>query len=685
MSYTRQYPLNITPDGDDIETVIDKVDNEFNSIIGELNSIGVLQLFSTKRQSVLYGPTDDNGNPNYLSANGFQVSIDGSNKPLYLAFANGFNDNGTVDFLDKISSVVSNAWTLPANQTCYLYVDKDADTGLLSYGYSLLTDLYQDVEPTSPTLDQHWFNTIEMKMYRWNGSTWEEKLRLFICKAICNLDSLSLSIYKFISNVPFKSNLAQKIVKKDNLDDDLQTFLSDVVTKDELDNDVQALLSVSDVNMPGLSNFIMNGMKLIPVTDLSLSVDVGRALIGEKVHNLTAQQSVALSARMAALIYAQKSADSDVPTIGKVEAADPVTFVDNNTVALWKFNQTAAGTHIPNSAAGISSIAVANDLVPSGGLTSVDGWNDYAIKGDGNTGYYTLSNTTGIPAYASPFHLQVFIPNFTGGVTQCFYHDGVRKVATDASNNLLIGGVNTRYTLENGKAYLIDFKGAGGTTNGNVSVNGFNVYTGAIVANATVVAPKILANTSNTEKSPSTIAYVHLSNIQKSDVTISQMANKLLLPNFYTDTDGTRKSITSVLPADSISLGFVRTNSTAVITKNDTDFMFGRREKAVGGNRKAFLGWKYFSGQTTLTWTNPFGTRKIKTYYTWSQDANGTNESDIVQCFYYGSSQYGIESTNTCTDGITITTASYGAASFNGVFQTSGYIGCYAEVLEDDN
>lgn len=206
MAYTRQYPLNITPDGDSVEDAITKLDEEFGGIIGNINDTGVLQLFGTKRQSVLTGLVDSSGNPNFLTASGLQVSIDGSSKPIYLAFANGFNDKGTIDLLDKISSVVSSAWTLPANQTLYLYVDKDISTGILSYGYSSLIDLYQSYAPSSPTLDQHWFNTAEMKMYRWNGSAWEIKQRVFVAKGVTGASTITLSIYPFGSQIPLQNN-----------------------------------------------------------------------------------------------------------------------------------------------------------------------------------------------------------------------------------------------------------------------------------------------------------------------------------------------------------------------------------------------------------------------------------------------------------------------------------------------
>ncbi len=144
------------------------------------------------------------------------------------------------------------------------------------------------------------------------------------------------------------------------------------------------------------------------------------------------------------------------------------------------------------------------------------------------------------------------------------------------------------------------------------------------------------------------------------------------------------KDIRFVLPADAISLGTVQTDSVRV-TNCSTDYKTGRREGATGGNRRAFLGFKYFNGSVILKWdNNPFGTRKIKTYFTWAQTAGGTNESDQITRITSGSAHFGVENDNTSASRITVTTMGNGVAIFNGVAQTSGYIGCYVELLEDD-
>ncbi len=155
MAYSRMYPQNITPGGTSRWQGFENDDKEIKRIYGLLDDVGGLMLSGTKRQCVLYGSTDSSGNPNFLTASGLSVSIDGSSKPVILSFANGFSaTSGTLDTLDAITSAVSAAWTIPANSTYYLFIEKDMSTGLLSYGRTANEDTYSKAAPSSPVLDQ---------------------------------------------------------------------------------------------------------------------------------------------------------------------------------------------------------------------------------------------------------------------------------------------------------------------------------------------------------------------------------------------------------------------------------------------------------------------------------------------------------------------------------------------------
>ncbi|WP_196595315.1 phage tail protein [Pectinatus frisingensis] len=208
MALERLYPQNITPNGTNVQQGFINDDKEIKRVLGLIDDTGPISIAGTKRQCVLYGSVDSLGNPNFLTASGLNVSIDGSTKPIILSFANGFSSaQGTADVLDSISSAISNAYTISANGTYYLYIDKDINTGLLSYGYTASADQYLKVAPSSPVLDQHYFDLNEMKMYRYNGSAWEQKLRIFIAMVVSTTSAVTVGIYSMatktnVSGVP---------------------------------------------------------------------------------------------------------------------------------------------------------------------------------------------------------------------------------------------------------------------------------------------------------------------------------------------------------------------------------------------------------------------------------------------------------------------------------------------------
>ena len=201
MAYTREYPNNITPLGSKTKECLTNDDLELKRILNLFSEIGGgLKLFGSKRQCVLYGETDSSGNPAYLAAAGLNVSIDGNTKPVILSFANGFSSTeGTLDVIDSITIKVSTAWTIPASGTYYLYIERDMSTNLISYGYTATADTYGKVAPSSPVLDQCYFNTNEMKMYRYNGSAWEQKLRIFVASVTTSATVATVTPYPMTS------------------------------------------------------------------------------------------------------------------------------------------------------------------------------------------------------------------------------------------------------------------------------------------------------------------------------------------------------------------------------------------------------------------------------------------------------------------------------------------------------
>ncbi|WP_196600023.1 hypothetical protein [Pectinatus frisingensis] len=674
------------------------------------------------------------------------------------------------------------------------------------------------------------------------------------------------------------------------------------VTATKLSADLQSIINQSGSSAKlGLGDFIVSGLNIASISGLNATIKAGNARIGETNVSLVNNTALTLSARKAALLYIDKTGN-----LGKFEAIDPITLIDNNTVCLWKFNNTVAGGNIPNSAVGISTLAVANDLIPHGGIISVDGWNDNALQLDGITGYFLGSNLTNFPTgAAAQFEINVLLSLVSYTPNAYLFTYGQAGNATsisfgmDTNGNLIIvisgSGVNTQYVLLLGIVYLISLQYDGRIL--SLLINGTMVWSETINLNITNTAGLKLGISYDT--TPDDFAnviyhYVEIRNKPHSAMQLGAIANNLLLPCFYdkpggiaptvpsayanlyheylfnentgssvADSDaasalngtvtgttivpsviglayarhfnggsdvincgnfacganfsfigvlqndilyaksiwgcgasttarnifhvvngdlrlyvnatgysllpgiiipvgvpyflavvitgttattyyndnspvkvtipilnsttmpitiggdcgtdyfsgtidyimfgnfalsqpevtyyyktlmlhGRMNIIKDVLPDSTLSLGFARTDSTKIVEYNDADYKYGKREKAIGGNRRVFLGWQYFSGGTNITWKNPFGTRKIKYTLMGALDVKGTLETGVVPIIQTTSAQYGVYTDfSGTTNRIVCSIQSSGAFIVNGSWVTVGYIGCYAECLEE--
>lgn len=150
---------------------------------------------------------------------------------------------------------------------------------------------------------------------------------------------------------------------------------------------------------------------------------------------------------------------------------------------------------------------------------------------------------------------------------------------------------------------------------------------------------------------------------------------------FYGDIVAGYSDIRSILPADSIALGMAKTSSTGLLEISH-DYRYGRREGAYGGNRKVFLGWKYFSGAQSVTWQNPFGTKMVKTRWVCATTPTGLNETAVWGYFLNASSTPYGGTEVVDTKSLTMAVQSGGAAYVGAGWLTSGYIACYCEVID---
>ena len=194
MAYKEKYPLDITPQGDTVQDSIRKNRDEMLNIAkgidlkaggGGNSGGGVL------RNRVLSGKVG-NGEYSFLIGDNLSIIIDGSQTPVLLAFSNGFDDNGSVDYMATVTTKMS-AWSLPARSTSYLYVERSA-TGALSYGSTTVEPLRQPNTPKAE-MDKMYYNTLADKMYLYNGVQWKSVQRIII--AIVVTDSTSVKSIKY--------------------------------------------------------------------------------------------------------------------------------------------------------------------------------------------------------------------------------------------------------------------------------------------------------------------------------------------------------------------------------------------------------------------------------------------------------------------------------------------------------
>lgn len=187
MAYKEKYPLDITPQGDTVPESIKKNRDEILNVAQQIElkssgggGTGGGGAGGGLRNRVLSGKVS-NGEFSFLTGDNLSVMIDGSQTPVLLSFADGFNDYGAVDYIQTINRKQS-AWSLPANNTSYLYVERSASGGL-TYGSTTLEPMRQPNAPAAAT-DKMYYNTTNEKMYVYTGTYWKEILRVVVAIAV---------------------------------------------------------------------------------------------------------------------------------------------------------------------------------------------------------------------------------------------------------------------------------------------------------------------------------------------------------------------------------------------------------------------------------------------------------------------------------------------------------------------
>lgn len=182
MPYTEKYPLNPTPQGDSTKDAVLKNRKEIKTI-GNALSAQSKGGGRGLRQRILYGK-NSGGKYSFLSGDGLSVIIDGSMTPVILTLADGFDENGAKDYVETINKKIS-AWTLPINAISYLFVERN-NAGALSYGSVTTKPVFSASLPSGVATNTHVFNTLEQKMYMYNGTEWKNVVRVFAAAVTTN-------------------------------------------------------------------------------------------------------------------------------------------------------------------------------------------------------------------------------------------------------------------------------------------------------------------------------------------------------------------------------------------------------------------------------------------------------------------------------------------------------------------
>ena len=187
MPYTEKYPLDPTPQGDSTKEAVLKNREEIKTI-GNALSAQSKGGGSGLRQRILYGK-NSGGKYSFLSGDGLSVIIDGSMTPVILTLADGFDENGAKDYVETINKKIS-AWTLPINAISYLFVERN-NAGALSYGSVTTKPVFSASLPSGVATNTHVFNTLEQKMYMYNGTEWKNVVRVFAAAVTTNATSVT--------------------------------------------------------------------------------------------------------------------------------------------------------------------------------------------------------------------------------------------------------------------------------------------------------------------------------------------------------------------------------------------------------------------------------------------------------------------------------------------------------------
>jgi hypothetical protein len=151
---------------------------------------------STKRQTVVGGPIDASGLPNFLPTTSASLALTSqlitSSTPLVVTAAAGAASGGTGDLIGLTTTNLT--WSpLQPSTTTYLYIKVNAD-GTLTPGSTTLPPIHQWGAAPSTVNGQFTFNICETKGYLGNGSAAPQTTIVFIGEVVTSASAVTSTV-----------------------------------------------------------------------------------------------------------------------------------------------------------------------------------------------------------------------------------------------------------------------------------------------------------------------------------------------------------------------------------------------------------------------------------------------------------------------------------------------------------
>lgn len=108
---------------------------------------------------------------------GLSIIIDGSNVPVVLTLADGFDENGAKDYVETINKKSMHGRCPAMLQV--IFVER-GNSGSLSYNSVTVKPIFANALSSGIPVDSHVFNTLEQKMYMYNGTEWKAVVRVLL-------------------------------------------------------------------------------------------------------------------------------------------------------------------------------------------------------------------------------------------------------------------------------------------------------------------------------------------------------------------------------------------------------------------------------------------------------------------------------------------------------------------------